>query len=225
MKLYDKSQLTERVARICRVAGKVNDEIHTVLCSIMAHTMNSGDYTAILPLMNGLPKGQRLQAIALWVKHFSGGQLKLALNAKTKIWGGTLKGPENTAWNKDLFDLPGAIAVKFGDFSEEPKPSSFDMEQMIDWLKAKIDSKAKNPDGSYKVTVGTRELASKLMGEILINGWNDPKLIAADKSPVVKADVPHKASKGVQMMDDRKDAQEQDEIALLMGDMPMSKAA
>ena len=59
MNLYTRSQIASRVARIVRVAGKVDAELHVVLCSILDHTREHGDYTAILPLLNGLPNGVR----------------------------------------------------------------------------------------------------------------------------------------------------------------------
>ena len=43
MKLYNQSEITARIARICRLSGKIDAEIHVVLCSILTHTYEHGD--------------------------------------------------------------------------------------------------------------------------------------------------------------------------------------
>lgn len=198
MELYSKDSIAGRIARIVRVSGRVDREIHLINCSVLSHTIDSGDYTAIEPMMNGLPNGQRKQAIALWFKKFSGGQLSLTVNAKTKIWSGSLKGPDGTKWDKKLFDLAGGCAISFGDLTRDKAETVFDMERMVDWLTAKAQNTDKNDNGTFKVTIGTRDLAAKVLATIIENGWNNPKLVEADKlvsgtAPIL-ASLPHKTA-------------------------------
>lgn len=158
MNLYTRSQIGSKVARIVRVAGKVDAELHVVLCSILDHTREHGDYTAIEPLMNGLPNGQRKEAIVAWVTHFSGKQLVLSQNKKTKIWKGDLV-PNR---NQDLFDIPGAMAVTFGDFTKEPKATTLTLALLIKMLEQKSNDSKLNEDGSPKVDPEARAIAAKL---------------------------------------------------------------
>lgn len=159
MNLYTQSQIGSKVARIVRVAGKVDSELHVVLCSILDHTREHGDYTAILPLMNGLPSGQRKEAIVKWISHFSGKQLVLSQDKKTKIWKGELV-PNR---NQELFDIVGAMAITFGDFTQEPKPTTMTLELLIKQLeKTANDSSVNKADGSPKVTEDARMAAAKL---------------------------------------------------------------
>lgn len=159
MQLYSQSQIGSRVARIVRVAGKVDAELHVVLCSILSHTQEYGDYTAVLPLLNGLPKGIRLQGIAAWLKHFSGGQLVPSFDSKSKQWACTLA----KGWYATLFDLVGAMAVTFGDFSPEPAPTTLTLTLLLKMLEDKATSTKVNADGTPKVSDEAKVLASKLV--------------------------------------------------------------
>jgi hypothetical protein len=160
MQMYTRSQIGSKVARIVRVAGKVDSELHVVLCSILDHTRDCGDYTAILPLLNGLPNGQRKQAIVQWLSHFSGKKLIARLDSKSKSWVAEL--------SKDRadsdFDIAGAMAITFGDFTKEPEATTLSVELLIKMLEKKATSTDLNKDGSPKVSPEARDLASKLVG-------------------------------------------------------------
>lgn len=162
MQLYTQSQIGSRVARIVRVAGKVDAELHVVLCSILDHTREHGDYTALVPLMNGLPNGQRKQGIVAWLKHFSGGQLTCSQNADTGAWQAKLKPQRDQA----LFDITGAMAVTFGDFTKEPAAKTLSVEALIKMLEAKATNTELNKDGTPKVSVEARTLASNMVAAI-----------------------------------------------------------
>ena len=159
MQLYTQSQIGSRVARIVRVAGKVDSELHVVLCSILDHTREHGDYTAILPLLNGLPNGVRKQGIVSWVSHFSNKKLVARLDSKTKQWVCELSKERS----ESDFDIVGAMAVTFGDFSKEPEPQTMTLELLVKLLEKKATSVAVNKDGSPKVAPEARALASKLV--------------------------------------------------------------
>ena len=159
MQLYSRSQIGSKVARIVRVAGKVDSELHVVLCSILSHTEECGDYTAILPLLNGLPNGQRKQGIAAWLSKFSGKQLQARLDSKSKQWVCELVG----GWKKELFDVAGAMAITFGDFTKEPEPTTLTLALLIKLLEKKAVSVETNKDGTPKVSPEARDLASKLV--------------------------------------------------------------
>jgi len=159
MNLYSRSQIGSRVARIVRVAGKVEAEIHVVLCSVLDHTREHGDYTALLPLLNGLPKGQRVQAIAAWLKHFSGGKLIARIDSEAKAWVCELSKERSDS----DFDIVGAMAITFGDFTKEPAPTTLDVKALLRIIEKKATSDEVNKDGSPKVTAEAKEFASKLV--------------------------------------------------------------
>ena len=159
MNLYLRSQIGSRVARIVRVAGKVDAELHVVLCSILDHTREHGDYTAILPLLNGLPKGIRLQGIIAWLSHFSNKKLIARLDSKTKQFVCDLAKDRQDS----DFDIVGAMAVTFGDFTAEPVPTTLTVALLIKMLEKKATDTATNKDGSPKVAPEARDFASKLV--------------------------------------------------------------
>lgn len=159
MNLYSRSQIASRVARIVRVAGKVDAELHVVLCSILDHTREHGDYTAILPLLNGLPNGVRKQAIVAWLSHFSNKKLTARLDIKSKEWVCELsKDREDSD-----FDIVGAMAVTYGDFTKEPEPTTLTVALLVKMLEKKATDNTVNKDGSPKVAPDAADLASKLV--------------------------------------------------------------
>ena len=159
MNLYTRSQIASRVARIVRVAGKVDAELHVVLCSILDHTREHGDYTAILPLLNGLPNGVRKQAIVLWVSHFTSKKLVARLDTKSKEWVCELAKDRQDS----DFDIVGAMAVTYGDFTKEPEPTTLTLAMLVKLLEKKATSTEVNKDGSPKVAPEAAEMASKLV--------------------------------------------------------------
>ena len=158
MNLYSQSQIGSRVARIVRAAGTIDRELHVVLCSILDHTREHGDYTQILPLMNGLPNGQRKQGIVAWVSHFTNKKLALKLD-KNKQWTAEL--------SKDRadsdFDIVGAMAITFGEFTAEPVPTTLTVALLVKLLEKKATSTEANKDGTPKVSPEARDMASKLV--------------------------------------------------------------
>lgn len=162
MNLYTRSQIGSKVARIVRVAGKVDAELHVVLCSIMDHTREHGDYTAILPLMDGLPNGQRKQAIVAWLSHFTNKKMIARLDSKSKAWVIELAKDRTDA----DFDMIGAMAVTFGDFTKEPEPTTLTLALLVKLLEKKATDDSANKDGSPKVAPAAREMASKLVAYV-----------------------------------------------------------
>ena len=159
MKLYTREEIGSKVSRVVRVAGKVDSELHTVLCSILTHTAEHGDYTALLPLLNGLNNGIRKQGIVSWLKAFSGKQLSARKDAKSKEWLVELA----KGWSAEKFDLEGAYAVTFGEFTEEPAPQTLDIKALYKMLAAKATNDQVNKDGSPKVASGAKIIASRLV--------------------------------------------------------------
>jgi hypothetical protein len=159
MNLYSRSQIGSKVARIVKGAKMVDAELHVVLCSILDHTREHGDFTAILPLFNGLPNGVRKQGIVAWLSHFSNKKLVARLDTKTKEWVCELSKERSNA----DFDIVGAMAVTFGDFTKEPEATTLTLAMLVKLLEKKATSDEVNKDGSPKVSPEARDLASKLV--------------------------------------------------------------
>lgn len=159
MNLYSRSVIASKVVAIVASAKATDAELHVVLCSILDHTREHGDYTAILPLLNGLPNGQRKQAIVAWVSHFTGKKLAIKLDTKSKEWGAELAKDRV----EENFDIVGAMAVTFGDFTKEPEPTTLTLKMLVKLLEKKATSDEVNKDGSPKVAEEARIMASKLV--------------------------------------------------------------
>ena len=159
MNLYSRSVIAQKVTAIIASAKATDSELHVVLCSILDHTREHGDYTAILPLLNGLPNGQRKQGIVAWVSHFTSKKLTIKLDNKSKEWGAELSKDRT---DKD-FDIVGAMAVTFGDFTKEPEPTTVTLAMLIKMLEKRATSDELNKDGSPKVSEEARIMASKLV--------------------------------------------------------------
>jgi hypothetical protein len=158
MNLYSRSQIGLKVEAIVAMAKATDSELHVVLCSILDHTREHGDYTAILPLLNGLPNGQRKQGIVAWLKHFSGKKL-IAKQGEGRVWECELSKDRQDS----DFDIVGAMAITFGDFTAEPVPTTLDVKALLKILEKKATSTETNKDGSPKVSPEAKDFASKLV--------------------------------------------------------------
>lgn len=99
-----------------RASGTAMSELaHATLVSILAHVRDHGDTSLAVRFVNALPSMARKEAVKLYVYKFSGKQLSLKL--KDGVWDASLVPQRDPA----LFDIEGAAAVNFGDYSPEPK--------------------------------------------------------------------------------------------------------
>ena len=142
-----RSDLSARVAAVCATAVKAQAEIHACAVSGLEHTRVHGDYTSMEALLNGLPRGTRVKALAYWFKHFSNGKL--------------------------TFKIDEAIATTFADLTNEKSVESVTVESLLKALR----NKATNTDyfeGTTipKVTQEARIAASKLIAFAIEQGMD-----------------------------------------------------
>ena len=157
----------KRVARVVRISGKIESEIHLLACSIMEHTRVHGDYTAGEALLNGLPKGQRVKALAFWFRHFSNGKLSFKVDDSTKQYVGKLDKQRTDA----DFNMEGCIATSFADLTNEQAPVSVTVKSLLSGLKSKATNAEMHDDGiTPKVTPEARDVASKILQFVRDNG-------------------------------------------------------
>ena len=164
-----RSELSARVAAVCATATKAQAEIHACAVSGLEHTRVHGDYTSMEALLNGLPRGTRVKALAYWFKHFSNGKLTFKIDDKSKAWVGNLSKDRD---NSD-FKIDEAIATTFADLTNEKSVESVTVESLLKALR----NKATNTDyfeGTTipKVTVEARIAASKLIAFAIEQGMD-----------------------------------------------------
>lgn len=155
-----RSDVHKRVARVCRIGVRIEAEIHLLAVSIMEHTRAHGDYTAAEALLNGLPRGQRVKALAFWFKHFSNGKLTFKIDDTSKQYVGKLDKQREDA----DFDIEACIATSFADLTNEQAPVSVTVKSLLSALKSKATNAEMHNDGvTPKVTPEAREVASKIL--------------------------------------------------------------
>jgi hypothetical protein len=164
---YTMGDLAKVVKSLCGKASEVNNEIHVCAVNILEHTLQHGDYTNGVALLNGLPRGQRVKALAFWFSHFSNGKLRFELG--NDGWVGKL--------SKDRadsdFDIQGAEAMHFQDLTSEKDPKSLTVKALIKQLTNKATN-AKDFEGTDipEVEPAARAVASRLLALCKI----DPEL-------------------------------------------------
>lgn len=159
MELLNREKCAVLITELGARAAAVQSDIHVCACSSLAHMRDHGDYRTALQLMNALPNGQRVQALAVWYREFSNGKFTLNFDSKEKLWKGSLKKDRSA----EDFRVDEAIEVSFADFTKERTPRQFTVIQLVQFIKSKADNTETNPDGSFKVSQAAREAASKLL--------------------------------------------------------------
>jgi hypothetical protein len=174
MQLLNQSETARRVTRVSRVAVKIEAEIHLLACSILEHTRAHGDYTQGVALLNGLPRGQRVKALAFWFTKFSNGKLVYAIDKTSKQWAGAL----NKQRVDGDFDVAAAMETSFADLTNEQAPKSATVESILKALEAKATNVKMHDDGiTPVVTPAARAFASELVKFVRANSLD--KQIAA----------------------------------------------
>lgn len=169
------SDVKGRIAKLVLSAVEQEAEIHLVGCSTLEHISLHGDTTGALALMNGLPVGIRVKALAEWYRHFSNGAIQLKLKERT--WTISLK----AGWNKEQFKVDDALAVTFADLTTERDPVTLTLEKFIKGLERTANN-SEMFDGTTtpKVAPNVRAVAAQFVASYR-------KAEAAQPAPVVEA--------------------------------------
>lgn len=161
--IMSKDACTKAIRQIGRIGVKLELHIHRVAVSALAHVRDHGDTTIATNLLNVLPKGQRVKALAYWFGHFSNNMLKLT-QAKDQSWVAQL---DKKRMESD-FNVDGAAAVSFAELTAEKEPGkTFTEEQLIKKLKAWANEDGFFEDGiTPKVSEGARDLAAAMVAQL-----------------------------------------------------------
>lgn len=176
LKLLTAADLLAAIPALKQDADSVQERIHLYAVSGLDHVRAHGDTTGVVALMNALPRGQRVKALAFWMKKFSNSKLILTFDKDGKVWAAKLS---KQRVDGD-FDIEGAEAVTFADLTDEKDPQSTTVEGLIKSLVGK-STNSENFDGTEipKVTPEARKLAAALVAFARANGY-DPKVKAAE---------------------------------------------
>lgn len=155
---YTMGELTKVVKSLCGKASEVNNEIHVAAVNVLEHVQIHGDTTNGVALLNGLPRGQRVKALAFWFSHFSNGKMRFELGND----GWTVKLSKDRA-DTD-FDIQGAEAMHFQDLTSEKDPKSVTVKALIKQLTNKATN-ARDFEGTDipEVEPAARAVASRLL--------------------------------------------------------------
>ena len=156
--ILDKAAIGKRIARIKRTGQALQQEIHVVAVNTLAHIRDHGDYTLAVNLLDALPNGQRVKALANWYRHFSGGAVTFNFAPGGEGWTGKLAKKRDA----DQFDIDRAITTTYGDLMPEKGYSTLTVAGILAMLKRKANEDGLNKDGSPKVDPAARELLADL---------------------------------------------------------------
>jgi hypothetical protein len=148
--ITDSEQLSATITRIGTAGRKLDKAIHAAAVSCLYHIMKDGQTTLYVKLADAMPKGSRVKALHFWASHHAPMTVSTDKNGKTTV---TLK-KGRTA---EDFNLEGAEATPFWDFSVEKVPGPMTVDKIVAWLK-----KQTNPENE-RVEDDARALAAKLL--------------------------------------------------------------
>lgn len=161
--IMNRDACAKAIRSIGRFAGKLQSRIHVVAVSTLVHIQQHGDTTLAASLLDVLPKGQRIEALAFWYKHFSNGKAVFARDKNSGTWTCKL---DKDRMESD-FDVAGASLMTFAELTKEAAPGkTFTVEALIKMLKAKADEDGSFENGQPKVDEAARDLAADLLASI-----------------------------------------------------------
>lgn len=149
--------LQTAIKRLATSAKKLNATVHLCAVSCLAHVRDSGDWTQAAALLDALPSGQRVKALAFWFKHFSSGKLSFSVRDDGLYKGRLAKdrGPSD-------FRVTEAEETTFGDLTSEKAPTILTAAAMVKMLTNRASRNEINEDGERVATRAALLLAGQL---------------------------------------------------------------
>lgn len=159
IEILSQKDTNEQIVKIATTAKALQGQIHQCAVSSLAHINEHGDFRGAQALLNALPNGQRVQALAVWFGHFSDG----ALQIKKAESGGFAVSLKSGWQDKCSIDIEAACLTDYAAFTKEAKPATFTVEKLIKMIEDKANNVELNADGSAKVDPSARGVAAKLV--------------------------------------------------------------
>lgn len=159
IEILTQTATNEQIMTIATTAKALQSQIHQCAVSTLWHINEHGDFRGAQALLNALPNGQRVQALAVWFQHFSDGALQIK-KAEAGGFAVSLK----TGWkDKCSIDIEAACLTDYAAFTKEAKPATFTVEKLLKMIEDKANNVELNVDGSPKVDPAARGIAAKLV--------------------------------------------------------------
>lgn len=174
--LLTQADATKAIVTLRTDAKSVQDRIHLIACSTLDHIRAHGDTRGACELLNALPKGQRVKALAHWYKHFSSDKAVFQIEKSSGTW--------NCKLSKDRkdsdFKVSDSLDKDFADLTEEKDPKPITVETMLRNLErnAKNDEKFDGTDIA-KVEPAARALAAKILAFVKNSPSTDIATVSA----------------------------------------------
>lgn len=132
IKLMSQTAVAELIGRIAASAKEVQENIHVAAYNTLDHTRVHGDYSNALKLLNALPNGTRVKALAYWFNKMSSGKFRPLQNSKSKLYECEKLGADRTDAH---FLMAEAEATNFADLTGEKDPTPVTLESFMRNLK------------------------------------------------------------------------------------------
>jgi hypothetical protein len=129
--ITDLKKMNTGITNAIKTAGKLQDAIHVLACSALAHAQQHGDFGAYARLVYGLPAGQRVKTLKEWAMkyapvkyHDKESKVTLDKSEKAKPW-----------------DIAGALANPYFNVNEVTQQKPLTLQEVIEYLAKKAKSK------------------------------------------------------------------------------------
>lgn len=177
--ILDPAACGKKIDRIARVGKALQNDIHVVAVSTLAHIRDHGDFTLAIRLLNALPNGQRVKALGNWYSVLSGGAAKFSYDNVNGSW--TCKLAKDR--NPEQFNIEKAMEVSYADLVPEKGYKTLTFAGFTAMLKRKANEDGLNADGSPKVTPELRSVCADLytrFKKVLDESKADEPVVALD---------------------------------------------
>lgn len=164
MKILSVEECTKFIGEIRGSAKDLQGKIHNVAVSTLVHIRDTGDTRGALALVIALPNGQRVEGLKAWYAGMSSNAISFGKNADTNET--TVKLVKDRT--PEMFLVDKATDTDFGSYTKEAKPRTLTAEQFLKMVADKANNTELNLDGSPKVSLEARALASRM-----VKSYND----------------------------------------------------
>lgn len=126
--ITEKREIVAAISEIKRKGTELDDHIHLVAVSCLAHAEKHGDVTLATQLVRAMPRSGRKQALVYWF----GQHGPLSWNREKDQFNIT-KGKE-----KAPFNVAGGEENPFYDFTVEKDPAPFTVDKLVGYVMRKV---------------------------------------------------------------------------------------
>ena len=125
------SQILKSIKAVCSTAAKLEATIHTLAVECLEHAQAHGDPSLMFALIKGLPTGQRVEALVLWVTAFS--PIRFTKDEDGQRIAAKILGQNKKGYTP--FNIEAATAVSYANFTKENEPKELTLEALMKLVK------------------------------------------------------------------------------------------